>query len=333
MKHYLSLLFSLLFFQLTHPMKNTTRKAVIKSLQLSQLSTNIQQKRTFLDVFKLFLINPQKSCAVIERFGKYNRTVGAGIHFKWPLIEDARDIGWGPDPKRIDLRERVHDLPKQSVITEDNVEMLIGGLVYYKIEENNPEKAVYEIKNLPYAIEKLALTTLRNIIGSMHFDKTVTSRDHINKILCSNLDGATDKWGAIITRVELQEITPPVEILRAMEKQMTAERERRSTVIAAEGDREAIIKRAEANKLAAILEAEGIATARIKSAQAEADAIELIKKASGEEADTLEYIKTIEYIRTLPKITAGHDNKLIIIPHNMSPLASTVSSAKELFGL
>jgi len=300
---------------------------------------SMSQKRTFLDAFKLFLINPQKSCAIIERLGKYNRTVGSGFHFKWPLIENARDVGWGSNSRRIDLREHAHDLPKQPVITQDNVEMSIGGIIYYKIEENNPQRAVYEIKNLPYAIERLAQTTLRNIIGSMHFDTTLTSRDQINKTLCSTLDGATDKWGVIVSRVELQEITPPREILHAMEKQMTAERERRSLVIQAEGqreamikkadgDREATIKRAEASKIAAILEAEGDAEARIKRAQAEADGIGLIQKVSGDNA--VEFIKAIEYIRTLPKITEGHDNKLVIIPHDMSSFATMLGVVREI---
>lgn len=320
-----------------------------------------QPKRHLFDAIKPIIIVQQKQCAILERFGKYKRTLKAGIHFKWPFIETLRQFSWGIQESRIDLREIVRELPKQHVITGDNVEMNIGGLVYWKIDESNPEKSVYEISALPYAIEKLAQTTLRNIVGSMHFDETLTSRDRINKTLCSTLDGATDKWSVRIERVELQEITPPKEILLAMEKQMTAERVRRAVVtdaegkreaaikqaegdrestikraeaqkfesiLKAEGDSEAIIKRAEAEKISAILRAEGDALARVKRGQAEADAIEAMKKVTGDSAT--DYIRSIEYIHTLPIMMAGQNNKLIVVPHELNQLASLLNVGKEL---
>lgn len=318
----------------------------------------IGKRKMFTAITPVVIIN-QKECMVIERFGKFNRTLHPGIHFKIPFIEDALKDGWLNSGTRIDLRERVHDLPKQKVITGDNVEMTIGGIVYYKIDQHEPEKAVYEISDLPYSLEKLAQTTLRNIIGSMQFDQTLTARDQINKTLSNTLDGATDKWGVTVTRVELQEITPPHEILNAMEKQMVAERVRRAVVTEAEGkreaaikqaegEREAAIKRAEAKKMSAILEAEGAAMALAKTAEAqkmasilqaegdaqakrerakaEADALEFMQDIVSENAP--EYLTKIEYIRNLPKMTEGKDNKLIILPADLGPVASLVSAAK-----
>lgn len=350
---------SLLLFNAVHPMLIKASKAALK--QRVPVMAKSKQKRTYFDAIKPLVIIKQKECMVIERFGKYDRTLRSGIHFKVPFVETPRIAHWLNKHSRIDLRECVRELPKQKVITEDNVEMTIGGLVYYMIEHDKPEKAIYEIEDLPYSVEKLALTTLRNIIGSMHFDKTLTSRDQINKTLCSTLDGATDKWGVTIKRVELQEITPPRDILNAMERQMVAERVRRAVVTEAEGKREAaikqaegeresaikkaegqktsailqaegaanaLIKNAEATKIATILEAEGDAQAKTKRAQAEADAIDFMQQVSGEKAT--DYMKAIEYIRALPKIAEGKDNKLIILPVEISSLASLVGTAQEL---
>lgn len=307
-------------------------------------------KRQFYDLVKPLVLVKQEERAIIEHLGKYNRTLKPGLHLKWPLIEDLRKPGWGEKQSVLDLREQVHELPSQHVITKDNVVMSIDCLIYYKIDENECSKAIYAIENLPRALEKLAQTTLRNIIGSMHLDETLTSRDSINTILCETLGAATQKWGVTVTRVELQEITPPRGILNAMEKQMTAERERRALVTDAEGQREALIKQAdgereaiikkaeakkmatvldaEARKIAAILESEGAYLARTKNALAEVEIIELLKKSIGEK--TVDYIKAIEYIRTLPKITDGQNNKLIVVPHEMSSLAGLLASLKEI---
>ncbi|MGB8468051.1 MAG: SPFH domain-containing protein [Candidatus Babeliales bacterium] len=332
--------FSLVSIHQLHTMNTVlAHKAFLHATHL-RVHNKVPQQRMFMDLLKPFFIVNQQECIIIERLGQYNRTLRPGLQFKWPLIENPRKVEWGAKGNRIDLRERIHDLPKQHVITKDNVEMTISAIVYYKIDGTDPKKSVYEIEDLPQAIERLSQTTLRNIIGSMHFDTTLTSRDQINKTLCSTLDGATDKWGVTVTRVELQEITPPRGILASMEKQMTAERERRALVTEAEGAREALIKRAEgereatiqkaqAKKTAAILEAEGESEARIKKAQAEADAIEVIKKAIGGQNPT-EFIQRMEYIRTLPAITSGKDNKLIIVPHEMSVFTGLLSSAKEL---
>ncbi len=297
-------------------------------------SAQTQQRRNFADSLKPFLIIPQQKCAVVQRLGKYNRTMKAGLNFKWPLIESTRPCG---GETKIDLREQVHDLPKQSVITRDNVEMSINGVVYYRIED--PEKALYEIDYYPNAIQKLSLTTLRNIIGSMFFDETLTSRDQINKTLCKSLDGSTDKWGIEVTRVELQEITPPRDILRAMEQQMTAERSRRALVTEAEGKREAMtknaegesfyrIKLAEAQNQATILEAQAAAQSRTLRANAEAEALKVIANATKQ--DAADYLKAIEYIRMLPELTKGKDDKLVIVPTELSGLAGLVTTIKSL---
>ncbi len=313
-------------------------------------AVNAVAKRRLYNLLKPLVIVKQQERVVIERLGKYDRVLEPGLHTKWPLIENLRKTGWGQNKSALDLREHVHELPSQHVITKDNVVMTIDCIIYYKINSNECSKAIYEIENLPCALEKLSQTTLRNIIGSMHLDETLTSRDSINTILCENLGAATQKWGVTVTRVELQEITPPEGILNAMEKQMTAERERRALVTEAEGKREALIKQAdgereatikkaqakkeatildaEARKSATILESEGAFEARTKNALAEVEIIEVLKKSIGD--NTVEYIKAMEYIRTLPKITDGQNNKLIVVPHEMNSLAGLLASLKGI---
>jgi regulator of protease activity HflC (stomatin/prohibitin superfamily) len=261
-----------------------------------------------------FKIVQQAETMVIERLGRYHRTLSSGINIIWPIIDRPREIDWKSIRQdvdgetiihrvrvsRIDLRETVYDFPRQNVITRDNVVIEINALLYFQITD--PVKAVYEVANLPDAIEKLTQTTLRNVIGEMDLDETLASRDTINNRLRSILDDATDKWGVKVNRVELQDINPPVEIKEAMEKQMRAERDRRaaileaegrkkSAILQAEGVRESEINKAEGEKKAAILRAEGEAEARIKVAQAEAEAIrqvtESIAESKGDPANYL----------------------------------------------
>lgn len=241
------------------------------------------------------VIIPQSETKIIERLGKYYATLQPGINFIIPFIDRAKEIvvlqrGRYSYTTSIDLREQVYDFPKQNVITKDNVQTEINALLYFQIVD--PFKAVYEINNLPNAIEKLTQTTLRNIIGELELDQTLTSRDTINTKLRSVLDDATNKWGIKVNRVELQDITPPASVLSAMEKQMQAERNKRATILTSEGqkaadilqsegEKTAIINRAEAAKQEAILNAEGEAQARIRKAEAEAIAIQKITEAVG----------------------------------------------------
>jgi len=305
-------------------------------------------------VLKGFTIIPQAETMVIERLGKYHRTLPSGINVIVPILDKPKEIDWKyvrvtPDGKtvvqrkrikRIDLRETVYDFPRQNVITKDNVLIEINALLYFQITD--PKKAVYEISNLPDAIEKLTQTTLRNVIGELDLDETLSSRDTINRKLRTILDEATDKWGVKVNRVELQDINPPKDIRDAMEKQMRAERDRRAAILEAEGKkqaqileaegvREAEINRAQGEKQAKILEAEGEAEARIKVAQAEAEAIKLITQAiSDSKSDPVNYLVAIRYIDTLYQISSGKENKIVFMPYEATSLLSSLGGIKEM---
>ena len=296
----------------------------------------------------------QSEVMIIERLGKYSRTLNSGINIIWPIIDRPRSIMWryvkeGVDGRklvhfkelnRIDLRETVYDFPKQNVITKDNVVVQINAVLYFQIMDS--VKAVYEISNLPDAIEKLTQTTLRNVIGELELDESLSSRDTINTKLRSILDEATNKWGVKVNRVELQDINPPADIQAAMEKQMRAERDRRAAVLEAEGmkkaailqaegARESEIARAEGERQAAILEAEGTADARITTAKAEAEAIEIIKNAiGGGSKDPIQYLIAKEYLKTLESLGEGTDNKTVFLPYEATGVLSSLGGIKEL---
>lgn len=241
----------------------------------------------------------------------------------------------------IDLREQVYDFPSQQVITRDNVTTEINALLYFQITD--PKKAVYEIDNLPNAIEKLTQTSLRNVIGELELDETLTSRDTINTKLQSILDDATNKWGVKVNRVELQDITPPESVRVAMEKQMQAERNRRAEILNAEGEKQSLILRsegekasrineAEATKQAEILRAEGDARSIVLNAQAEADAIRKVAEAvASTKTDPATYTLAVKYIETLKEMTMGKDNKTVYIPYEASSVLSSIGSIKNLF--
>ena len=264
-------------------------------------------------VKKTIVIIPQSETKIIERLGRYYATLKPGINIIIPFIDHAKDIvsqrnGRYSYSNSIDLREQVYDFARQNVITKDNIQMQINALLYFQIVD--PFKSVYEINNLPNAIEKLTQTTLRNIIGEMELDQTLTSRDTINTKLRSVLDDATNKWGIKVNRVELQDITPPESVLVAMEKQMQAERNKRATILTSEGEKEkqrllsegekaAIVNKAEAAKQQAILNAEGEATARIRKAEAEAIAIQKITEAVGQCTNPANYLLAQKYIHQL----------------------------------
>ena len=269
---------------------------------------------------KALVIIPQSETKIIERLGKYYATLNPGINIIIPFIDRAKEIvvlnrGRYSYSNCIDLREQVYDFPSQNVITKDNIQMEINALLYFQIVD--PFKAVYEISNLPNAIEKLTQTTLRNIIGEMELDETLTSRDTINTKLRAVLDDATDKWGVKVNRVELQDIIPPSTVLNAMEKQMqailTSEGEKAAEILASEGEKTAMINRAEASKQQAILHAEGEAQARIRKAEAEAIAIEKITEAVGKSTNPANYLLAQKYIQMMEELAKGDKTKTVYL--------------------
>lgn len=298
---------------------------------------------------------PQSETRVIERLGRFHSVLGPGLNFIIPFIDKPKSIYTrkvettvgGRYAVRttatsvIDLREQVYDFPSQQVITRDNVTTEINALLYFQITD--PKKAVYEIDNLPNAIEKLTQTSLRNVIGELELDETLTSRDTINSKLQVILDDATNKWGVKVNRVELQDITPPESVRVAMEKQMQAERNRRAEILNAEGEKQSLILRsegekaskinqAEATKQAEILKAEGEAQAIILNAQAEADAIVRVAQAvSAGKTDPATYMLAMKYIDTLREMTSGKDNKTVYIPYEASSVLSSIGSIESLF--
>lgn len=311
----------------------------------------------FVIIFALmgFKIVQQSETMVIERLGKYSRTLTSGINIIWPIIDRPREIMWRyvkedlsgrsiilkTSITKIELRETVYDFPKQSVITKDNVITEINAMLYFQIID--PVKAIYEISNLPDAIEKLTQTTLRNVVGEMDLDETLSSRDTINSKLRAVLDEATDKWGVKINRVELQDINPPENIRDAMEKQMRAERDKRAKVLEAEGTKAQLtleaegrkaadINEAEGQKQAQILKAEGAAEARLKIATAEAEAIKKITQAvSSTQSNPENYLIAVRYIDTLKDMVSGKDNKIVYLPYEATGVLSSIGGIKEMF--
>ena len=280
------------------------------------------------------VIIPQSETKIIERLGKYYATLKPGINIIIPFIDRAKVIctlvrGRYVYSNNIDLREQVYDFDKQNVITKDNIQMQINALLYFQIVD--PFKAVYEINNLPNAIEKLTQTTLRNIIGEMELDQTLTSRDTINTKLRGVLDDATNKWGIKVNRVELQ-----------MEKQMQAERDKRATILTSEGKKQAdilrsegekaaTINRAEADKQQAILRAEGEAQARVRKAEAEAVAIEKITEAVGKSTNPANYLLAQKYIQMMQNVAEGDRTKTVYLPYEATNLLGSIGGIKELF--
>ena len=281
-------------------------------------------------------IVPQAKAYVIERLGAYQDTWGVGLHFKVPMIDRVA--------RKVDLKEQVVDFAPQPVITKDNVTMRIDTVVFYQITD--PKLFCYGVANPIMAIENLTATTLRNIIGDLELDQTLTSRETINTKMRASLDVATDPWGIKVNRVELKNIIPPAAIQDAMEKQMKAERERReailiaegekkSTIFVAEGQKESVILKAEADKAAAILQAEAEKEKRIKEAEGEAEAILKVQQANADgirflkEAGADEAVLTMKSLEAFAKAADGKATK-IIIPSEIQGLAGLVTSLKEV---
>ncbi|HIX58710.1 MAG TPA: SPFH/Band 7/PHB domain protein [Candidatus Blautia gallistercoris] len=281
-------------------------------------------------------IVPQAHAAILERLGAYQETWNVGIHFKIPFIERVA--------RKVNLKEQVVDFPPQPVITKDNVTMQIDTVVFFQITD--PKLFAYGVENPIMAIENLSATTLRNVIGDMELDETLTSREVINTKMRSALDVATDPWGIKVNRVELKNIIPPAAIQEAMEKQMKAERERReailiaegekrSTILVAEGKKESAILDAEAEKQAAILRAEAQKEKMIKEAEGQAEAVRKVQQAA---ADGIRYIKeagadtsvlTIKSLEALEKVANGRSTK-IIVPSDLQGIAGLATSLKEI---
>ena len=270
-------------------------------------------------------IVPQAHAFVIERLGAYHQTWGTGLHLKVPFIDRIS--------KRVSLKEQVVDFPPQPVITRDNVTMQIDTVVYFEITD--PKLYTYGVERPLSAIENLTATTLRNIIGDLELDSTLTSRDTINDKIRIILDEATDAWGIRVIRVELKNILPPREIQDAMEKQMKAERERRARILDAEGEKRSQILVAEGLKESAILKADAVKETKIREADGEAQAILAVQKAYADslrmlsEANPSQKVIELKSLEALQKVADGQATKLII-PSDMQNIASIATSVKEM---
>jgi regulator of protease activity HflC (stomatin/prohibitin superfamily) len=261
-------------------------------------------------------IIPQARAAVVERLGRYSRTLSPGLALVVPFIDRIRPM--------IDLREQVVSFPPQPVITEDNLVVSIDSVIYFQI---NDAKAVsYEIANYIQAIEQLTVTTLRNVIGGMALEKTLTSRDEINSQLRSVLDEATGKWGIRVNRVELKAIDPPASIQDSMEKQMRADREKHATILQAEGQKQSAILTAEGEKTAAILRAEGQRQSVILNAEGQAKAIDTVFRAIHEGKPDPQLL-AYQYLQMLPQIAQGDSNKVWIIPSEFQQAIGKIGGA------
>ncbi len=304
-------------------------------------------------VTKSFKIVGQAEVMVIERLGRFHRVARSGLNILLPFIEAPRTIDvryfesdvtgikriTAGHTSRIDLREQVLNFPSQPVITKDNVTIDIDAVIYYRVAD--PQKATYSVQNLPYALETLTRTTLRNIVGEMELDSTLGSRDVINKRMREVIEEASIGWGVDVTRVELQAIEPPRDIQQSMELQMRAERERRAAVtnaeagkraaiLEAEGVRESQVRRAEGEKDAAILRAHGLAEARLAMAQAEAEAIQKIASALPEGQAAM-YLLGMKYLEALPTLAQGK-NSTIFLPSEATGVLGAIGGIRELIG-
>jgi regulator of protease activity HflC (stomatin/prohibitin superfamily) len=290
---------------------------------------------------KTIRIVPQASVMLIERLGRFDKLASSGLNILVPFLDKPRAVYWTntrPALTSIDLREQYIDLPPQPVITRDNVTIHVDSVVYWQITD--PIKAVYEINDLVGGIVQLTITGMRAVMGEMDLDHTLSQRDQINAKLRVILDEATDKWGVKVTRVDVKNINPPEDVRITMEKQMTAERNRRALVLQAEGDRQAAITRAEGEKQAAvtraegekqsaILAAEGAAQARLKNAEAESEALNRIA-AAVPGGDPAQYLITVRYIESLRDMTRTNNSKVIFMPIETSAMLSSIGAIKEV---
>jgi regulator of protease activity HflC (stomatin/prohibitin superfamily) len=291
---------------------------------------------------KTIRIVPQSTVLLIERLGRFNRMASSGLNVLIPFLDKPRAFYWSsvrPGLTSIDLREQFIDLPPQPVITRDNVTIHVDSVVYWQIMD--PIKAVYEVNDLVGGIVQLTITGMRAVMGEMDLDHTLSSRDQINSKLRLILDEATDKWGVKVTRVDVKNINPPEDVRLTMEKQMTAERNRRALVLQAEGDKQAAITRAEGEKTAAvtraegekqaaILAAEGAAQARLRNAEAESEAIAQVARVILDHGNPAQYLITQRYIESLKEMSRGQNAKVIFMPVETSAMLSSIGAIKEM---
>jgi len=308
-------------------------------------------------VRRTIVVVRQAQTMVIERLGKYSRSLSSGINLVVPFFDQPRALDWhsvislpsGETITRryrsttIDLRETVYVFPRQNVITKDNVVVEIDALIYFQVTD--PVRAAYEIANLPDAIEKLTQTTLRNVVGELDLDQVLSSREHINTKLREILDDATHKWGAKVARVELKDVNPPRDIRDAMEKQMRAERDRRAAILTAEAGKQSAILEAEGIRQSEINKAEGTKQARILAADAEAaallmvavavaQAIERITQAiKGTGGDPARYLIAIRYLEALKEMVSGQNNKVVYMPYEATAVLSSLGGIREMLQL
>lgn len=264
-------------------------------------------------------IVPQKRVRIIERFGKYHRTAEPGFNSILPFIDAVR--------AQVDLREQITKIEPQHVITRDNVGIEVDAVVYSLIID--PVRATYEVQNLPWGLEALTLSAMRNVIGQLDLDHTLSSRDTTNTQLRAAIDSATQVWGVKVMRLELKNIAPPEEVRLTMEKQMTAERTRRAVVTTAEGEKSAAILRAEGQRQSQIVNAEGAREAAILSAQGQAQAIDLVVKALGTTGSPAQYLIAQKYLEALGQIS-DNANKLVFLPYEASGIMSSLGGIKEI---
>lgn len=294
---------------------------------------------------KTIRIVPQATVLIIERLGKFDRMAASGLNILVPFLDRPRSVSWSgirPGLTQIDLREQFTDLLPQPVITRDNVTIMVDSVIYWQITD--PIKAVYEINDLVGSIIQLTITAMRNVIGELDLDHALSSRDTINSRLRVTLDEATHKWGVKVTRVELKNINPPEDVRITMEKQMTAERNRRAVVLQAdgekqaaitraEGEKQAAITRAEGEKQAAILQAQGAAEARLTAAAAEAESIRHIAVGiTGGQGNPAQYLIMMKYIESLREMAKSGNSKVIFMPVETSSVLSSIGAFKEVFG-
>ncbi|MGI4819545.1 MAG: SPFH domain-containing protein [Janthinobacterium lividum] len=282
-------------------------------------------------LFSVVKIVPQGQEFTVERFGRYTKTLNPGIHLLTPFVER---IG-----RRMNMMEQVLDVPTQEVITKDNAMVKVDGIVF--IQVINAAAAAYRVDNLSHAIAQLCMTNLRTVVGSMELDEVLSQRDSINTRLLHVIDAATEPWGVKVARIEIKDLTPPVDITNAMARQMKAERERRAVITEADGEKQAAIARAEGAKQSAILEAEGRkeaafrdAEAREREAEAEARATEMVSNAiAAGDVNAINYFVAQKYVEAFAELARSPQQKTVIVPSEMGALVGTIAGVGELVGL
>lgn len=282
----------------------------------------------FVLLFSIIKIVPQGYEYTVERFGRYMRTLKPGISFLTPFVET---IG-----RRVNMMERVFDVPQQDVITKDNVNVRVDGIVFTQVID--AAQAAYRVDNLDYAITQLAMTNLRTVVGSMELDEVLSQRDSINSRLLNVIDHATSPWGMKVNRIEIKDLKPPHDITDSMARQMKAERERRALIIEADGEKQAAIARAEGQKQAAVLEAEGRkeaafrdAEARERSAEAEAKATDMVSQAIAKgDVNAINYFVAQKYVEAFGKFAESNNTKTLIVPADLSSIAGAIGGISEL---